>query len=97
MFGISAVLEGPVHPKTTLDKMVFLVENVFTHAHRPTTIVSFTALIALIFLRAFKIVFKKHWWIYRIPEVLVVVAVSTSTIFFLAIRSFTSMRADNMP
>jgi hypothetical protein len=78
MFGLSA-LEHTIHPETTLDKMVFLVENVFTHAHRPTTFVSFTALFALVFLRTFKVMFKKYWWIYRLPEVLVVVVVSTST------------------
>jgi hypothetical protein len=78
MFGLTA-LEHALQPQTTLEKMIFLVENVFEHFHRTTTFVSFGALLVLVFLRTAKAFFKKWWWIYRLPEVLVVVVVSTSS------------------
>jgi hypothetical protein len=81
MFGLTDLLHT-IHPETTFDKLVFLIENVFTYAHRTTTFISFTALLALVLLRTFKVTFKKHWWIYRLPEVLVVVIISTSTLLF---------------
>ena len=59
---------------------MFLVDHAFTDGHRTTTIISFTALFALVAMRSFKNLFKKYWFIYRIPEVLVVVVVSTSTL-----------------
>ena len=77
MFGLTA-LEDALQPQTTLEKMIFLVENVFEHFHRTTTFVSFGALLVLVFIRTAKGFFKKWWWIYRLPEVLVVVVVSTS-------------------
>ena len=77
MFGLVA-REHAAHPQTTLDKLLFLIENVFTHSNPTTTVISFSALFVLVFLRTFKGKFKKYWWIYRIPEVLVVVIVSTS-------------------
>ncbi|KAG9312209.1 sulfate transporter family-domain-containing protein [Chiua virens] len=76
MFGLVA-LEDRLRPETTLDKIVFLAEYVWTHSHRLTTMISFGALLVLIFLRFFKEFFKKTWWIYRLPEVLLVVVVST--------------------
>lgn len=77
MFGLTA-LQHTLNPHSTLEKMIFLVDNVFTHTHRTTAIISFGALLTLILMRSFKNAFKKYWFIYRIPEVLVVVVVSTS-------------------
>lgn len=76
MLGLTT-LAHTLHPETTLDKLLFLVEN-FPHANPVTTVVSFSALGILVFLRTVKGHFTKYWWIYRIPEVLVVVVVSTS-------------------
>ncbi|KAK7691301.1 hypothetical protein QCA50_004695 [Cerrena zonata] len=76
MFGLTA-LQHTLNPHSTLEKMVFLVDNVFTHTHRTTAIISFAALLTLVLMRSFKNAFKKYWFIYRIPEVLVVVVVST--------------------
>ncbi|TFK45036.1 sulfate anion transporter [Crucibulum laeve] len=76
MFGLTTLMHT-VDPETTIDKFIFLVKNAIANPHRPTTIISFTALASLIGLRWFKNQFKKTWWIYRLPEVLVVVVVST--------------------
>ncbi|TCD66273.1 hypothetical protein EIP91_001602 [Steccherinum ochraceum] len=76
MFGLTA-LHHQVNPQSTLEKFVFLVDNAFTNGHRTTTIISFAALAALVLMRNFKNLFKKYWFIYRIPEVLIVVVVST--------------------
>jgi len=76
MFGLVA-LERTVHPSTTMEKLLFLIENVFTEYNPVTTIISLSALAALILMRLFKNMFKKYWFIYRIPEVLVVVILST--------------------
>lgn len=71
-------LERILHPSTTVEKFLFLVENMFTNGNPTTAIVSFVALGTLLVLRFLKGIFKKYWFIYRIPEVLVVVVVSTS-------------------
>ncbi|KAH9910992.1 sulfate anion transporter [Epithele typhae] len=76
MFGLTQ-LEHVLQPKSTLEKLLFLIENAFTHAHRLTTIISFGALAVLVLVRTFKQAFKKYWFIYRIPEVFIVVVVST--------------------
>jgi hypothetical protein len=76
MFGL-VPLERTVHPSTTMEKLLFLIENMFTHYNPVTTVISFTALAALILLRSLKNMFKRYWFIYRIPEVLVVVILST--------------------
>ncbi|KAH0829079.1 sulfate transporter family-domain-containing protein [Lanmaoa asiatica] len=76
MFGLAA-LEDKVRPETTLDKILFLVEYTWTHSHKLTTLISFGVLFVLIFLRLFKESFKRTWWIYRLPEVLLVVVAST--------------------
>lgn len=76
MFGLGA-LEGQVRPETTLDRMLFLVDYGWTHSHKLTTLISFGVLLVLIFLRLFKEFFKRTWWIYRLPEVLLVVVAST--------------------
>jgi len=76
MFGLSQ-LANAINPQTTQEKLLFLVENAFTHSHRETIIISFGALLILVCIRSFKGLFKKWWWIYRLPEVLVVVVLST--------------------
>ena len=92
MLGLTA-LEQTFHPVTSLDKLLFLIEHTFASLHHITTLISFSALFALVFLRWFKNHFQKTWWIYRIPEVLVVVVVSTSeqvSSLFLFILRFPS-------
>jgi hypothetical protein len=75
MFGLTA-LSHTYHLHSTLEKIIFLVENVFTETHRITAIISFGALFVLVAVRSFKSIFQKYWWIYRLPEVLVVMIVS---------------------
>ncbi|KZP08943.1 sulfate anion transporter [Athelia psychrophila] len=76
MLGLVA-LEKALNPHTTGEKFMFLVENMWTHSHHTTAIVSFGALLALVCLRIIKR-FSKRWsFIYRLPEVLVVVIIST--------------------
>ncbi len=70
-------LEHILQPKTTLDKFFFLVENAFTHAHELTTTISFGALAVLVSMRSFKQMCRKYWFIYRLPEVFLVVVAST--------------------
>ncbi|KAI0315518.1 sulfate anion transporter [Amylostereum chailletii] len=76
MLGLVA-LEHKLNPQTTLDKIRFILENGFTHFHKQTAMVSFGALLVLVGARVLKASFRKYWFIYRIPEVLVVVVVST--------------------
>ncbi|KAF9047571.1 sulfate anion transporter [Panaeolus papilionaceus] len=76
MLGLTALLHT-VDPETTLQKFKFLMEYGLTHAHALTTTISFGALFMLVAMRSFKDRFRKTWWIYRIPEVLVVVILST--------------------
>ena len=76
MFGLTT-LQHQLNPQTTLEKFVFLVDNVFTHMHKTTTLISFIALLVLVVLRNVKAAFKKYVWIYRLPEVLLVVVIST--------------------
>ncbi|CDO72606.1 hypothetical protein BN946_scf184985.g25 [Trametes cinnabarina] len=70
-------LEHVLQPKTTLDKFFFLVENAFTHAHKLTATISFGALAVLVGMRSFKRVCRRYWFIYRLPEVFIVVVLST--------------------
>ena len=76
MFGLTQ-LEHVLQPKSTLEKLLFLIENAFTRAHELTTLISFGALAVLVLVRSFKQAFKKYWFIYRLPEVFIVVVVST--------------------
>ncbi|KAG2339548.1 hypothetical protein BDR05DRAFT_891545 [Suillus weaverae] len=76
MFGLVA-LENQMNPETTLDKIVFLLEFSWSDYHKPTMLVSFGALLVLIFMRTFKGYFRRTWWIERLPEVLLVVVLST--------------------
>ena len=78
MFGL-VELQHVFDPETTIQKIEFLLKNVFTHAHRMTTIISFVALFSLVLFREFKNLFKSKWWIYRLPEVLIIVVASTGT------------------
>ena len=81
MFGLTA-LEHVVQPKSTLEKLFFLLEHAFTRAHELTTLISFGALGVLVGFRMFKQAFKRYWFIYRLPEVFVVVVASTSAFSF---------------
>ncbi|KNZ81232.1 Putative sulfate transporter, partial [Termitomyces sp. J132] len=76
MFGLVA-LQKIVKPETTIEKILFLLENAFTKLNPVTTMISFSALGVLLVLRNIKNSFKKYWFIYRVPEVLIVVIVST--------------------
>ncbi|KAF4621367.1 hypothetical protein D9613_001001 [Agrocybe pediades] len=76
MLGLTKLLHI-VDPETTFDKFLFVVRNAFKNSHPLTTTISFSALFALVALRNVKNKFKKTWWIYRVPEVLVVVILST--------------------
>ncbi|KAI0740680.1 sulfate anion transporter [Earliella scabrosa] len=76
MFGLTQ-LEHALQPKSTLDKLLFLIENAFSHAHRLTTVISFGALVILVAMRTFKQACQRYWFIYRLPEVFIVVVVST--------------------
>ncbi|GJE94663.1 sulfate anion transporter [Phanerochaete sordida] len=76
MLGLTS-LQHSLNPHTTLEKFIFLIENAYGHAHHLTTIVSFTALAILVLFRKFKQFFPKYWFIYRLPEVFIVVVVST--------------------
>ncbi|KAJ7727943.1 sulfate anion transporter [Mycena metata] len=76
MFGLTPLMHQ-LHPESTLDKVLFLLEHVVPSANLTTTVISFSALAVLIGLRMIKGVFQKYWWIYRLPEVLIVVVLST--------------------
>ncbi|KAG5646214.1 hypothetical protein DXG03_004040 [Asterophora parasitica] len=76
MFGLVA-LQRVLQPETTLDKALFVIQNAFSNSNATTTVISFTALVALLVLRNLKSLFKRFWFIYRLPEVLIVVVVST--------------------
>lgn len=77
MLGLTA-LEHTLQPKSTLEKAIFLAENAFTHAHGLTTAISFGALAVLLGMRRIKAACSKYWFIYRLPEVFIVVVLSTS-------------------
>ena len=70
-------LEKVHQPKGTIEKLFFLIEHV-PDLHGPTATVAFGAFGALVLLRFFKGLFKSGW-IRGIPEVLIVVVVSTCT------------------
>lgn len=71
-------------PKTTMDKIFFLIEHA-ADLHGPTATVAFGTLATLVVLRYIKGSFKSSW-IKGIPEVLIVVIISTCTSWdFLAI------------
>jgi hypothetical protein len=83
MLGLTA-LEHTVNPHTTLEKIFFLVEHGFTRSHRPTFFISSCALVALVMLRLLKASLRRFKWVARVPEVLIVVIVSTCTFLFSA-------------
>jgi hypothetical protein len=76
MFGLTPLYRS-IHPDSTHAKISFLFEYAWTHMHWTTTVISFGALLILVAMRSIKGMFVKYWWIYRIPEVLVVVVAST--------------------
>ncbi|KAF9477886.1 sulfate anion transporter [Pholiota conissans] len=75
MFGLTKLMHE-VDPETTIEKAMFLLRNLVKSDYLTTTI-SFSALFSLVALRSLKARFKNTWYIYRVPEVLVVVIVST--------------------
>ena len=77
MLGLTE-LEHMLKPQTTMEKIYFLVENGFTRSHRLTAFVSGCALASLVVLRMLKASLRRYKWITCIPEVLIVVIVSTS-------------------
>lgn len=76
MIGLVA-LENKMNPESTLDKIIFLLEFSWSDHHKPTMLISFGALLVLIFMRSLKGYFRRTWWIERLPEVLLVVVLST--------------------
>ncbi|KAF8150513.1 sulfate anion transporter [Mycena galopus ATCC 62051] len=76
MLGLTTLIHQ-VHPESTFDKVLFLLEYAFTHSNITTTVISFSALAVIIAIRAIKGVFQKYWFIYRLPEILLVVVFST--------------------
>lgn len=89
MLGLVA-LERLHHPETTIDKIIWLMEYAITNTHEKTATIAFTALAILIFIRLTKGELRARYkwnWVYFIPEVLIVVVVSTG-------MSFRRMRRD---
>ena len=83
MLGLE-VLQHEVTPplETTPEKIVFLFENALSHAKGLTAIISFTSFLILIVVRTVKrkvASFGGRWkWAANLPEVFIVVVVSTS-------------------
>ena len=71
--------EHTLHPSTTIEKFIFIIRNL-DHLQYLTAIISFSTLLALIAVRNVKGRFRKYWFIYRIPEVLLVVVASTGSL-----------------
>jgi len=69
--------------ETTLEQIFFLVEHGFTQAHQLTALVSACALVSLVVLRMLKVSLRRYKWITYIPEVLIVVIISTSAFCIL--------------
>ncbi|KAK0212335.1 sulfate anion transporter [Desarmillaria ectypa] len=76
MLGLTG-LEHALHPGTTWDKFIFILDHFLGHTNLTTAAISFGSFLTLVFMRKAKQSFVKYWWIYRIPEVLVVVIIST--------------------
>ena len=85
MFGLTA-LRNQVQLHTTLDKLIFIVENVWENSHRLTMIIGFSALAILLAVRSLKGFFKRYTLIYRLPEVLLVVVFSTCELCSVLVR-----------
>lgn len=79
MFGLTH-LSHELDLETTLDKIIFLCQYAWSNYHPLSTVVSFGALFTLIAIRSAKNQLKKYWFIYRIPEVLLVVIASTGMV-----------------
>lgn len=70
-------------PKTTPEKVLFIIENMFTHARGLTATISFSAFAILIVLRVLKRKLsasglKYTSWVKFVPEIFVVVVIATS-------------------
>lgn len=84
MLGLEALLHSlDPAPHSTFDKIMFLVDNAFTHGQRLTAAISFTSLVTLIIARALKkkiVATGARWtaWVFYIPEIFILVVVSTS-------------------
>jgi hypothetical protein len=78
MFGLTQ-LSHEFDLETSFDKIVFLCRHTWSNYKPLSTAVSFGTLFTLIAVRSAKDLFKKYWFIYRIPEVLLVVIASTGT------------------
>ncbi|KAF9256752.1 sulfate anion transporter [Marasmius fiardii PR-910] len=79
MFGL-VNLEHTLHPSSTIEKFLFLLKHAPESYHAPTTMVSFSTLLILILARTAKNRLKNYrylGWIESLPEVLVVVVLST--------------------
>ncbi|KAJ2918011.1 hypothetical protein MD484_g2366, partial [Candolleomyces efflorescens] len=76
VFGLTKLMRA-ADPENTLQKLHFIVTHVWEHSNALTTTISALSLSSLVFLRWFKGHFQKTWWIYRLPEVLIVVGLST--------------------
>lgn len=87
-------LQHQLNPHSTLEKIVFLVDNAFTHTHKLTAVVSFGALAVLVSLRKLKVICKRWWFIYRLPEVFLVVVISTSK-FTLPTTPYPTLHIDH--
>lgn len=72
-----AKLMREADPETTLQKLHFILANAFEHTNTVTASISAASLSTLVLIRRFKGNFQKVWWIYRLPEVLLVVGLST--------------------
>jgi MFS superfamily sulfate permease-like transporter len=77
MLGLTTLYRS-LHPHSTLDKIDFLLTYTWSHTHIHTARISFGALVILMSMRWIKGKFSNHSYIYRLPEVLIVVVVSTS-------------------
>lgn len=80
MCGLTQILKdlpSDVHVHTTIDKMVFLIENI-SKSHRNTATVGFTSLATLILLRKLKHALVPRFKMAQyLPEILIVVITST--------------------
>ncbi|RXW25650.1 hypothetical protein EST38_g222 [Candolleomyces aberdarensis] len=76
VFGLTKLMRT-ADPEGTLQKLHFIVTHAWEHANPLTTTISLLSLSTLVCLRWFKSQFQKTWWIYRLPEVLIVVGLST--------------------
>lgn len=86
MLGLETLLHSlDPPPHSTFDKIMFLVDNAFTHGQRLTAAISFTSLLTLIIARTLKrrIVAtggRYTAWVFYIPEIFILVVISTGVL-----------------